>query len=104
MARWNLAYPVVLAEDARAVQSLRRSWELTASCSKLAIQVALIELVAFAPAIGLSLLYPEYGPLHPALVLSTNGLFATASLFVWLLNVALYTLIRQPPEQPLATA
>ena len=104
MARWNLAYPILLAEDARAAGSLRRSWELTVSYSKLSIQVALIELVAFAPAIGLSLLYPEYGRPNPALVLSTNGLFATASVFVWLLNVALYSLIRQPSEQPLATA
>ena len=104
VARWNLTYPILLAEDARAVESLGRSWELTASYSKLAIQVALIELVAFAPAIGVSLLYPEYGPPHPALVLSTNGLFAAASVFGWLLIVALYSLIRQASEQPLATA
>ena len=94
--RWSVSLPALLAEDRTLMDSLRRSWELTAGRLTLLLQFfALIVLAAIAVMGANVLAYPDYGrpAAHASLIVTILvALFYTAQ---WLMVTALYAALRR---------
>jgi hypothetical protein len=93
LLRWSIALPILLIEERGAVESLDRSWQLTAPFWRLAIAVPGVVMLAYLPH-WLLVWFTSYPAMPLPMILAVNFYVALLIAFQWMLCVALYVHVR----------
>lgn len=88
--RWYVALPVMVAEEKRAAESLRRSWELTWGHALLLIPIGVLVVALWLAAILICIEYTRYYRIPLGLAALFNAVWAVTLVLTSLLSVALY--------------
>jgi hypothetical protein len=93
LLRWSIALPILLIEERGAIESLGRSWQLTAVFWRLAIAVPAVAMLAYVPYWLLDWFTP-YPSVPVPMILAAHFYVSLLIAFQWLLCVALYRHVR----------
>jgi hypothetical protein len=101
VARWSVSLPALVSEDIGIIESLRRSWRLTARDWLVPLLLHTFMIVALVAASGLAvLLYPPFEPAPFPLALLVNLLGSLALVTLWLAIAAFYVRLRARAAEP----
>lgn len=94
VARWSVAVPIIVAENAGATESLGRSWDRTSPSAVPVFLVYLIAMLVYAA--GLAAIVAAFSADTPdgiISILSLNTVASVLSVLGWVLAVAVYRCI-----------
>ncbi len=95
MARWSIAVPAIVAENATSTDSLSISWERTAASRVQLFLIYLVGVVVWGGSIWLSIVVAAGASQVNTLVLGAlaNALISGVAVLGWVLSVAIYRCI-----------